>query len=47
MAGNTTKKQGVNGLSLTKRTLKNLSVRREDPKGGGFIMKDSIIIPRR
>jgi len=43
MAGNKTKKQGANGLSLTKRTLKNLSVRREGPKGG-FIMKDTIII---
>jgi len=43
MAGNTTKKQAVKGLSLTKRTLKNLSVRKEDPKGG-FIMRDTIII---
>jgi hypothetical protein len=43
MAGNTAKKQGDKALSLTKRTLKNLSVRREGPKAG-FIMKDSIII---
>jgi hypothetical protein len=43
MAGNTTKKQGVKGLSLTKRTLKNLSVRSEGPKAG-FIMRDSVIV---
>ena len=43
MAKNTTKKQEEKGLSLTKHTLKNLSVRREGPKGG-FIMKDSIIV---
>ena len=43
MARNTTRKQEKKELSLTKSTLKNLSVRREGPKGG-FIMKDTIII---
>ena len=43
MAGNTSKKQDAKALSLNKSTLKNLSVRREGPKGG-FIMKDTIII---
>ena len=43
MARNTTSKQERKGLSLTKQTLKNLSVRREGPKGG-FIMKDTIIL---
>jgi hypothetical protein len=43
MARNTTSKQERKGLCLTKQTLKNLSVRREGPKGG-FIMKDTIIV---
>jgi hypothetical protein len=43
MARNTTRKQEKKELSLTKSTLKNLSVRREGPKGG-FIMKDTIIV---
>lgn len=35
--------RGHKSLSLTKRTLKDLSPRHEGPNGG-FIMKDSIII---
>jgi hypothetical protein len=34
---------GPKQLSVTKRTLKNLSPSRTDPKGG-FIMKDTIIV---
>ena len=37
-------KDGLKRLSLAKRTLKDLSVRSAGPKGG-FIMKDTIIIP--
>ena len=37
MAKKTIDKERNKGLSLTKQTLKNLSVRREGPKGG-FIM---------
>ena len=32
-----------NDVSLAKRTLKDLSAGRNDPKGG-FIMKDSVIV---
>jgi len=41
--GNRTKKQEIKGLSLTRRTVKDLSVHRGGPKGG-FIMKDSVIV---
>ena len=40
---NRTKKQEIKGLSLTRRTVKDLSVHRGGPKGG-FIMKDSVIV---
>ena len=40
---NRTTKQEVKALSLTRRTVKDLSVSRGGPKGG-FIMKDSIIV---
>jgi hypothetical protein len=40
---NRTKKQEVKALSLTRRTVKDLSVSRGGPNGG-FIMKDTIII---
>jgi hypothetical protein len=44
---NRTEKAEVKALSLTRRTVKDLSVQRRDPKAGGFIMKDTVIIPRR
>ena len=40
---NRTKKPEVKALSLTRRTVKDLSVHRGGPKGG-FIMKDSVIV---
>ena len=40
---NRTKKQEIKGLSLTRRTVKDLSVHRGGPKGG-FIMKDTVIV---
>jgi hypothetical protein len=40
---NRTTKQQVKALSLTRRTVKDLSVQHGDPKGG-FIMKDSVIV---
>jgi hypothetical protein len=40
---NRTRKQEIKGLSLTRRTVKDLSVHRGGPKGG-FIMKDSVIV---
>ena len=39
---NRTKKPEVKALSLTRRTVKDLSVPRGGPKGG-FLMKDSVI----
>jgi hypothetical protein len=40
---NRTKKPEVKALSLTRRTVKDLSVPRGGPKGG-FLMKDSVIV---
>ena len=40
---NRTKKPEVKALSLTRRTVKDLSVQRRGPKGG-FIMQDSVIV---
>jgi hypothetical protein len=40
---NRTEKSEVKALSLTKRTVKDLSVQHGGPNGG-FIMKDSIIV---
>ena len=40
---NRTKKPGVKALSLTRHTVKDLSIQRRGPNGG-FIMRDTVIV---